>query len=100
MAIINSYPSANLTTRFAKAKKAAIDGKVGKVTVLGVSLVDVEMIKRGENSNKLMGYSSSAHTFVLGEGWRIFQAWGEHGCTLYEFIDRDGARLRDWDEAE
>ena len=38
MAMINSTPSADLAARFARAKKAALDGKVGKVTVLTVSL--------------------------------------------------------------
>ena len=102
MSMISITPSASLAPRFAQAKKAAIDGKVGKCTVLGVSLVDVEMIERGENGNKHMGYSSFAHTFVLAigrEGWRVFQSWGEHGYTLGEYLKRDGARLRDWKEA-
>ncbi|KAI9877484.1 MAG: hypothetical protein M1830_003781 [Pleopsidium flavum] len=41
MATINTTPSADLAARFAQAKKAAIDGKVGQCTVLGVGLVDV-----------------------------------------------------------
>lgn len=87
MSMISVTPSASLAPRFAQAKKAATDGKVGKCTVLSVSLVDVEMIERGENGNKPMGYSSFAHTFVLAigrEGWRVFQSWGEHGYTLGE----------------
>ena len=102
MSMISVTPSASLAPRFAQAKKAAIDGKVGKCTVLSVSLADVEMIERGENGNKPMGYYSFAHTFVLAigrEGWRVFQSWGEHGCTLGEYLKRDGARLRDWKEA-
>lgn len=102
MSMISVAPSASLAPRFAQAKKAAIDGKEGKCTVLSVSLVDVEMIERGENGNKPMGYSSFAHTFVLAigrEGWRVFQSWGEHGYTLGEYLKRDGARLRDWKEA-
>lgn len=103
MSLINNTPSASLKGRFARAKKAAIDGKIGKVKVLAVSFVDVEMIERSETGNKPMGYSSFAHTFVIGisrEGWRLYQAWGEHGYTLQEYLDRDRARLRDWDEAE
>lgn len=103
MSIINVTPSADLAPRFALAKKAAINGKVGKCTVLAVSLVDVEMIERGENKNKPMGYSSFAHTFVLAigrEGWRVFQSWGEHGYRLDEYLERGGARLRDWKEAK
>lgn len=103
MSMINAAPSANLASRFAQAKKAAVDGKVGKCTALAVSLVDVEMIERGENGNKPMGYSSFAHTFVLAigrEGWRLFQSWGEYGYTLDEYLERDGARLRDWKEAK
>ncbi|KAL2050297.1 hypothetical protein ABVK25_009405 [Lepraria finkii] len=63
MAMINSTPSADLTARFVRAKKAALDGKVGKVTVLAVSLVDVEMIERGESGKKPMDYSSFAHSY-------------------------------------
>ena len=103
MSMINATPSANLAARFAQAKKAAIDGKVGKCTVLAVSLVDVEMIERGEKKSKPMGYSSFAHTFVLGigrEAWRVFQSWGEHGYSLDAYLERDGARLREWKEAK
>ncbi|KAB8276419.1 hypothetical protein BDV30DRAFT_235869 [Aspergillus minisclerotigenes] len=35
---------------------AAIDGKFGKVTMLGVSLVDVEMLERGEKKSRDMNY--------------------------------------------
>ena len=103
MARINSTPSADLATRFARAKKAALDGKMGKVTVLAVSLVDVKTSERGESGKKPMDYSSFAHTFVLGiarEGWRIFQAWGEHEYTLDKYFDCGGACLRDWKEAK
>ena len=103
MAMINATPSVDLAIRFARAKKLAVDGKVGKVTVLGVNLVDVEMIKRGETRRKPTGYSSFAHSFVLGvgrEGWRLFQAWGKHGYTLDQWLDRRGSRLRNWKEAK
>jgi hypothetical protein len=58
MVEISNTPSADLPRRFTQAKKAAIDGKIGKVTVLGVSLVDVEMIERGEKRSKDMNYTS------------------------------------------
>lgn len=103
MSVISGTPSAKLAPRFVRAKKAAVDGKVGKCTVLGISLVDVEMIERGERGDKPMGYTSFAHAFVLAlgrQGWRIFQSWGEHGYTLDEYLERGGATLRDWKEAK
>ncbi len=103
VATINATPSADLAARFVQAKKAAIDGKLGQLTVLGVSLVDVEMIERGEKGSRDMAYTSFAHTFVLGigrEGFRVFQAWGEHGYRLDEYLDWGGSRLRSWKEAK
>ncbi|KAL2041859.1 hypothetical protein N7G274_005644 [Stereocaulon virgatum] len=103
MAMINATPPADLPARFAKAKKDAIDGKLGKVTILAVTLVDVEMIERGEVGGKPMLYSSFAHAFVLGvarEGWRLFQSWGEYGYTLSEWLRGGGARLRGWEEGK
>ncbi|KAL8848109.1 MAG: hypothetical protein Q9221_006866 [Calogaya cf. arnoldii] len=102
IAIIGSTPSASLSTAFAKAKKAAIDGKVGKVTVIGISLMDVEMVEREEQRSMDMKYTSFAHTFVLGVsrvGWRIYQAWGKHGYGLDEWLWTGGAEVRDWDAA-
>lgn len=103
MAEILRSPSADLRKRFSEAKVAAIDGKVGKVTVLGVSLVDVEMIERGEKKSLDMRYTSFAHSFVLAigrEGFRVFQAWGKHGYRLDQYLMRGGSRLRTWEEAK
>ena len=66
IAMINSAPSADFAARFARAKKAALDGKVGIFTVLTVSLVDVETIEQGESGKKPMDYLCFAYTFVLG----------------------------------
>ncbi|KAE8311206.1 hypothetical protein BDV41DRAFT_542830 [Aspergillus transmontanensis] len=96
-------PSTDLPKRFAQAKKAAIDGKVGKVTVLGVNLVDVEMLERGEKKSRDMNYSSFAHSFVIAiarEGFRIYQSWGEHGDHLDQYLMRRGSRLRSWEDAK
>ncbi|MCJ1245202.1 hypothetical protein MMC30_002403 [Trapelia coarctata] len=87
---IHGTPSADLSVRFAVAKKAAVDGNVGDVTVLGVNLVDVEMIERGEKGGKS----------IAKRGFPGFQSWGEHGYRLDEYLERDGARLRSWDEAK
>lgn len=103
MAEISSTPSADLPRRFTQAKKAAIDGKIGKVTVLGVSLVDVEMMERGEKESKDMNYTSFAHTFVLAigrEGFRVYQAWGEHGYRLDEWLTEGGSKLHSWEDAK
>lgn len=70
------YQDDTLSARVAMAKQAAFNDKVPTCTVLGVSLVDVEMIERGENLNETTGYSSFAHAFVLGigrEGWYLYQ---------------------------
>ncbi|QGA22198.1 hypothetical protein EYB26_009913 [Talaromyces marneffei] len=84
MAEISSTPSADLPKCFTQAKKAAIDGKIGKLTVLGVSLGDVEMIERGEKKSKDIDYTSFAHTFVLAIG----------------LVDGGGSKLGSWEEAK
>ncbi|KAL6229578.1 hypothetical protein BDW75DRAFT_235097 [Aspergillus navahoensis] len=103
MAEVSSTPSADLQIRFAEAKKAAIDGKVGKVTVLGVSLVDVEKLERVENKSHDMKYTSFAHSFVLAigrEGFRVYQSWGKHGYRLDQYLMQGGSRCRSWTEAK
>ena len=101
MSVIKTTPSADLSARVAMAKQAAFNGKVPTYTVLGVSLVDVEMIERGENLNKTTGYSSFAHAFVLGigrEGWYLYQLWVEHGYTLQDWLERGSGQMREWKE--
>ena len=66
MAVIDSIPSANLKTRFARAEKAVIDGNLVKVIVLGVRLVEFEMVEKCEIEGKDVGYLSFMQTFVLG----------------------------------
>ena len=103
MADVLKTPSTDLPKRFAQAKKAAIDGTVGKVTVLGVNLVDVEMLERGEKKSRDMNYSSFAHSFVIAivrEGFRTYQAWGEHGYLLDQHLMRRGSRLRSWEDSK
>lgn len=103
METILGSPSADLPKRFSQAKVAAIDGKVGKVTVLGVVLVDVEMVERGEKRSQDMRYTSFAHSFVMAigrEGVRVYQAWGQHGYRLDKYLMRGGSRLRSWKEAK
>jgi hypothetical protein len=103
MADIVNTPSADLPKRFVRAKKAAIDGKVGKTTVLGVSLVDVAMIERAEKRSPDIRYSSFAHSIVLAvgrEGFRLYQAWEGHGYRLDQYLMGGGSRLRRWEEAK
>lgn len=96
---VRSTPSQSLAQAFGKAKKAALDD--GKTTIIGVSMVDVhifELVERGTEQS----YFSFAHSFVLGigpEGMIVWQAWGEHGYRLDEWIARGGAKIRSWDEA-
>ncbi|PYH79677.1 hypothetical protein BO82DRAFT_264038, partial [Aspergillus uvarum CBS 121591] len=95
--------SADLGKRFAQAKKAAIDGRVATVTVLGVDLVDVELLDRGEIQNRDTDYTSFAHTFVLAvgrEGFRVYQAWRARGHRFDQYLVNDGSRLRSWAESK
>ncbi|OJJ99462.1 hypothetical protein ASPACDRAFT_1857021 [Aspergillus aculeatus ATCC 16872] len=103
MAEIWKTASADLGKRFAQAKKVAIDGKVATVTVLGVDLVDVEMLDRGEIKNRDRDYTSFAHTFVLTvgrEGFRVYQAWRAQGHRFDQVLGNDGSRLRSWAESK
>ncbi|KAL8830943.1 MAG: hypothetical protein Q9191_001151 [Dirinaria sp. TL-2023a] len=100
MHTISTTATASLTTAFAKAKKAAIDGKVGKVTILGVNLVDVDLIERLEQGGRDKDHTFFSHCFVLGvsrAGWRIYQSWGPHGYRLDQWLGRGGAAIRDWE---
>ena len=101
--IVSTVPSADIGAHFSVAKKAAIDGRVGQLTVLGVNLVDVGMLERrqaGEDPK----YTSFEHTFVLGigrEGFRMWSAWGKgYESRLDDLAEPEGARLRSWDEAK
>lgn len=100
---IHASPSADLSKQFALAKRAAVNGKVGKVTVLGVALADVEMIERKEEKSRDMWYTSFRHSFVLAvgrEGFRVYQAWGQPGFRFDEYLMQGGSRVRDWNEAK
>ncbi|RAH63982.1 uncharacterized protein BO66DRAFT_476155 [Aspergillus aculeatinus CBS 121060] len=102
MAEIWKTGSADLSRRFAQAKKAAIDGKVATVTVLGVDLVDVEMLDRGEIKNRDLDYTSFAHTFVVAvgrEGFRVYTAWRAQGHRFDQVLGNGGSRLRSWAES-
>ncbi|KAI9368790.1 hypothetical protein BJX61DRAFT_546204 [Aspergillus egyptiacus] len=49
-----------------------------------------------------MNYMSFAHCFVpaIGrEGFRVYQAWGEHDYRLDEYLKRGDLQLRSWQEA-
>ncbi|MCJ1281915.1 hypothetical protein MMC26_001238 [Xylographa opegraphella] len=102
MRTVGTVPSADLGEYFRVAKKAAIDGHVGKLTVLGVNLVDVGMLER-KQAGKDLGYTSFEHTFVLGigrEGFRMWSAWARCDYQLDDLAKPTGARLRDWDEGK
>ncbi|RDK38738.1 hypothetical protein M752DRAFT_286324 [Aspergillus phoenicis ATCC 13157] len=88
MADISSMNSFNLPKQFSQAKKAVIDGKIGKIIVLGVSLINVEMIERGERHSRDMNYTSFAYCFVL--------AIGREGFRVYQYLKR-GAFLKNFD---
>ncbi|KAJ0422617.1 hypothetical protein BJY00DRAFT_310987 [Aspergillus carlsbadensis] len=102
---VNSRPSADLPSRFALAKREALS-EVAAVTVLGVSLIDVESLKRMEARNgQETGFSSFEHHFALvigREGWRMYQAFEKNEYRLDEWLMRitGGSRLRSWEGAE
>ena len=102
MKTIDTVQSADLGKQFRAAKKAAIDGQVGELTVLGVNLVDVGMLERRQAGEDLE-HTSFEHTFVLGigrEGFRMWSVWGGCEYQLDDLATPEGARLRDWDEGK
>ena len=102
MKTVNTVPSADLGEYFRVAKKAAVDGRVGELTVLGVNLVDVGMLERRQAGEDLK-HTSFEHTFVLGigrEGFRMWSVWGGCEYQLDDLATPEGARLRDWDEGK
>ncbi|MCJ1400315.1 hypothetical protein MMC11_003520 [Xylographa trunciseda] len=103
MKTVTTVPSADLCEYFRVAKKAAIDGQVGELTVLCVNLVDVGMLERRQAGEHDMQYTSFEHTFVLGigrEGFRMWSVWGGCEYQLDDLATPEGARLRDWDEGK
>jgi hypothetical protein len=101
LSLIRSTPSSSFAQAFAKAKKAALNGEMA-TTVIGVSLIDVHIFELNVRG-MAKPYTSFAHAFVVGvgpEGVVIWQSWGEYGYRLDEYLARNGARLRNWDEAE
>jgi len=98
--IIRNTPSASLQSAFRNAKALA-RGDKGSSSVIVVSLIDVHMFElAGQGRSK--GYTSFAHTFVLGvgpEGVVVWQGWGEHGYGLDKWIMDGGSRVRTWQEA-
>ncbi|BCS30420.1 uncharacterized protein APUU_80723S [Aspergillus puulaauensis] len=104
---IKHHPSADLTALFNRAKKAAVDGKIGKTTVIPVHLVDVELVRIAKMNLPTGDYPTFEHCFVIGvarEGWRLYQAWGtpnkRRGFRLDEWIMADGNRVRSWEEGK
>ncbi|OCK76830.1 hypothetical protein K432DRAFT_305513 [Lepidopterella palustris CBS 459.81] len=97
---IRATPSQSLSTAYQSAKKAALEEN--KTTILGVSLTDVHIFEL-ESRGTSEPWFSFAHSFTMGvapEGLIIWQAWGEHGYRLDEWVARDGSRLRSWDEGD
>lgn len=100
---VSKVASADFAKRFAKAKQDAVNGKVGKVTVLAVQLVDVATLRREERGRINLRQTSFAHAFsvVIGrEGFRVYQAWGGEGYRLDEYVARGDSRLRTWEEGK
>lgn len=98
---IRRTPTSSFTSAYSKAKSVA-QGPTQRTTVICVSLMDVhifELAKIGRDRD----YSTFAHCFVIGigpEGIIIWQAWGENGYRLDEYLARGGGRTRSWSEAD
>ncbi|KAK3632884.1 hypothetical protein LTR56_016063 [Elasticomyces elasticus] len=96
---MRTTPSASFPSAFRKAK--ALARKENVATVILVSFVDVHIFELAAK-HKADKFTSLAHSFAIGigpEGVVLWQAWGEHGYSLDQYIKRDGARLRTWQEA-
>ncbi|KAL3462733.1 hypothetical protein BJX64DRAFT_288193, partial [Aspergillus heterothallicus] len=114
---VRGTPSADLGGCFERARQEAM-GEAARVTVLGVSLVDVGSLEWSEASGRTGqgvgggigsgsngGFSSFSHHFALAlgrEGWRLYQALEMSGLRLDEWLMRvpGGARLRSWEWGE
>ncbi|KAL2838375.1 hypothetical protein BJY01DRAFT_237503 [Aspergillus pseudoustus] len=105
---VYSTPSADLASHFARAKRDALS-EAAKVTILGVSLIDVESLERSEAGSGQgktgSRFSRFSHHFALGvgrEGWRMYQAFDMTGLRLDEWLMKvmGGSRLRSWEAAE
>jgi len=96
---IRANASGSLGKVYGKAREGA---KGGKCTVISVQLSDVyiqELAKQGRSGD----YTSFAHSFVMGigeQGVVVWQAWGEFGYGIDEYLERGGARIRSWEEAD
>ncbi|KAI9642015.1 hypothetical protein NHQ30_009886 [Ciborinia camelliae] len=98
---IRSTPTSSFISEYSKGKLAA-QGPLQRTTVMCVSLADVHIFELAR-VRKAERYSSFAHSFVAGigpEGMVIWQAWGEHGYRLDEYLGRSGDRVRTWSEAD
>jgi len=95
-------PSAKLQVEYHRAQSWAVMS--GLTTVLGVDLVDVGLLVRGQG-RKLGGADkeSFVHSFamiVAPNGVRILQACGELGCWLGENLASNAGRTRTFEEAK
>ncbi|KAK4959190.1 hypothetical protein LTR10_003990 [Elasticomyces elasticus] len=96
---MRNTPSASLPSALRKAK--ALARKENFATAILVSFVDVHIFELAAK-HKAEKFTSFAHSFAIGigpEGVIVWQAWSEHGYSLDQYIKRDGARLRTWQEA-
>lgn len=98
--VINT-PSVDLEKELISAKMAADDGNVGKVTVLGVHLVDLERLKGEAYDEDEDRYTSFDHSFALGigrEGVRLYQAGAPQELNFFDWMREGKARVRSWKE--
>lgn len=98
---IRGTPTASLRAAFNEAKALAT-GPLQSTTIMDVTLIDVRIFELAAQG-KSQPFSTFTHSFVIGvgpEGVIIWQSWGEYGYRLDEYLNRDGARVRNWTEAQ
>ncbi|PYH63672.1 uncharacterized protein BO88DRAFT_352728, partial [Aspergillus vadensis CBS 113365] len=60
---------------FSQAKKAVINNKISKITVLGVSLINIKIIKYNKYQSCDINYIFFTHCFVLAIGRESFRIY-------------------------
>jgi len=95
---------------FYSAKKKALEQ--GKTSVIGVQLLDVEVIRlagthklktEGKDGRPRFTELSIGFALCLGqEGFAVWQAWGDEeiGCYLDQYVEKGRANIHDWAQGE
>ncbi|TLD39231.1 uncharacterized protein E2P81_ATG00218 [Venturia nashicola] len=80
--LIRNTSTSSFRSAFDVAKTAALEH--GKITVIGVAMVDVHIFKLAQRATSEQ-FFSFAHAFIVAiapEGFVVWHAWGKHGYTI------------------